>query len=268
MKQITNKLSLLLTLVIFITLYSCNTESKKKSVLDFTDHQHSEKIHLFDNDNYPAFSLDAHILLPSDSIEYQGLYEAMSKTYFDSLYNSNISASANLEHIAALFISNYRSVEEELKLDSADIGSSFNWEVIKRNKIVFKGKNYLSFLNEAFAYTGGAHGNTLRSYYIFDLKNNTLLTNQDAFKANSCKAIIQLQKEILKKGGREMDDLYADGYRCNGNFYLSEKGIVFHYDQYEIASYADGPIDVVIPFEDIKPFLLRDDLLEEIIDVK
>jgi hypothetical protein len=61
-----------------------------------------------------------------------------------------------------------------------------------------------------------------------------------------------------------MDDLYADGYRCDANFYLSEKGIVFHYDQYEIASYADGPIDVVIPFEDIKPFLLISDLLEDV----
>ena len=51
--------------------------------------------------------------------------------------------------------------------------------------------------NEAFAFTGGAHGNTLRSYYIFDLKNNKLLTSQELFKANSCDAIIKLQKEIF-----------------------------------------------------------------------
>ena len=263
MNKLINKLSLL-TILLSVLLYSCNTENKKKSVLDFTDHKHSEEIHLFDNDNYPAFSLDAHILLPTDSIEYKALYKAMAQTYFDSLYNSSASANDNLEHIASLFISNYRTNEEDLKLDSADIGSSYNWEVIKKNKIVFKGKNYLSFLNEAFAFTGGAHGNTLRSYYIFDLKNNKLLTSQELFKANSCEAIIKLQKEILKKEGREMDDLYADGYRCDANFYLSEKGIVFHYDQYEIACYADGPIDVVIPFEDIKPFFLKSDLLEDV----
>ncbi len=265
MKNYLKKTAVILSIISLAILYSCQTNTKKNTDLSFIEHKHSEEIHLFNNDNYPAFHLDVNISLPTDSLAFQGLYQAMSLTYFDSIYNQHLSASENLQVLASLFIANYRIVEKDLKLDSTDIGASYNWEVIKKNKIVFKGKRFISFLNEAFAYTGGAHGNTLRSYFIFDLKNNKLLTSQEAFKANSCEAIIKLQKESLKKEGREIDDLYSDGYRCNDNFYLSEKGIVFHYDQYEIASYADGPIDVVISFVDIEPYLLQADLFDDVL---
>lgn len=253
----------ILFIAILLSIISCDSESKKDHVLDFKAINYSENIHLFDNDNYPAFNLDAQVNIPTDSIEYAELSEAILTTYFDSLYNQNISSLANLESMANVLVSNYRELENELVLDSMEIGNSFNWEIVKNNDIVFQGKNYLSFMVEVFTYMGGAHGNTTRSYYIFDLQNKKLINPFEIFNENSCEAIIDLQKESLKNEGMEIDDLYIDGFHCDQNLYIMDKGIIFHYNQYELASYAEGPIDVFISFDQIKPYLRISDFLDE-----
>ena len=258
MKQKNTFLHFAVLLILFAGLMSCQSSSKHKAELKFTNYHHSEKIHLFNNDNYPSFNLDVQITLPKDSIAYSALYQAMSSSFFDTLYKPTLSVQKNLDLSTTLYTNNYRSIEEELDLDSTDIGASYNWEMIKNNKVVYHGQRYISFLNEAFAFTGGAHGNTIRSYFTFDLQNNKLLSSSDVFKINSCDTIIKLQKISLAKTGMQMDQLYSDGYKCDDNFYLVKEGIIFHYNQYEIASYAAGPIGIFISFQEIKPFLKID----------
>jgi hypothetical protein len=39
------------------------------------------------------------------------------------------------------------------------------------------------------------------------------------------------------------------------NIGLTAEGIKLHYNQYEVASYADGPIELTLPFPEVKQFL-------------
>ena len=54
------------------------------------------------------------------------------------------------------------------------------------------------------------------------------------------------------------------GYTSTGdlepteNFYLSEKGITFYYNIYEIAPYVMGPVEITLPYE-IMSHLLSDE---------
>ena len=56
------------------------------------------------------------------------------------------------------------------------------------------------------------------------------------------------------------------GYTSTGdlepteNFYLSEKGITFYYNIYEIAPYVMGPVEITLPYE-IMSHLLSDDTM-------
>jgi len=244
---------------LIILLNSCQP---KKAKLSFHSFRNSEEVHLFGNDNYPAISADLQILVPTDSLAYKGLYLAMASTYFDSLYDEHKSCDENLHDIGFLLSSDYKSLEQELKPDSIEIGSSYNWEIIKNNKIVYHGKRYLSFMNEQYEFTGGAHGNTIRNYYTYDLKEQHLITSVETFKADSCAAIIELQKKSLTKAGIDLSELMEDGFKCD-SFYVMEKGIIFHYNQYEIASYATGPMDVFVSFNEIQPHLKNTELLKE-----
>jgi len=255
---------LALSLIGFLAMVSCTNESKKTAEIDFAEHKYADKIHLLGNENYPACDLDIGFLAPQDSISYKSLQESMMVTFFDSLYNQ----SQNLEELLYLSAQEYsrdfHKQEEFLLQDTMDIGAAYNWQIILQNDIVFKGNGFVSFLNEIFAYQGGAHGNTNRSYYTFDLENNQLLSASNFFLPNTCDAIIAAQKNSLEKAGQDLKDLWLDGLKCNDNFYLVDTGIVFHYDQYEIASYAAGPMDIFISAEEIKEFVQQPALIERL----
>jgi len=252
----------LIAIALLSLLSSCNNEAHLDTELSFKKIKYNDQIHLFGNDNYPAFDMDLKLSLPEDSLAFEGLYHAMLKTYFDSLYRADVSADKEMYVLADLLTKIYRELEEDLQLDSMDIGSSFNWQIVKTNEVLFQNKHYLSFVNEEYSFTGGAHGNTIRDHYVFDLKKNLVLEADDFFDLTKCEELIQLQKQSLEKAGFEIDGFWEDGFRCDDNFYILDKGFVFHYDQYEIASYAAGPMDIFISFEEIKPFMLNPEILD------
>ncbi|NOR86960.1 MAG: DUF4163 domain-containing protein, partial [Bacteroidales bacterium] len=176
--------TLYLVFSLLVLLSSCQLKTEKKTELLFNQTHIEDNVHLFNNEQYPAISINMSIKLPIDSLAFSELYQAMAITYFDSLYSESKTRLGNLQELNTAFIYKFRSFEQELSLDSNDIGASFNWEVIIANDVVFHGDNYLSILNEYYEYTGGAHGNTTRNYFTFDLKNNSILTAQDLFKEN------------------------------------------------------------------------------------
>lgn len=254
--------SKIIALSLILMLSSCERDHKNKINLEFITDHHTEKIHLFNNENYPSFNLDLSYSTITDSIKYADLYHALSTTFYDSLRFSDSPTSNNLHALSKVLIKEYRLLEKDLVVDSADIGSSYNWEIIKNNKIIFQNDHYISFVNTLYAYTGGAHGNKIEDYYTFSLKTNQLINADSFFKNNSCDAILKLQKLALKEKAEDMSEFYLEGLTCTLNFYITKKGVLFHYNQYEIASYASGSFDILIKTQDISPFIKDPSLLK------
>jgi hypothetical protein len=50
----------------------------------------------------------------------------------------------------------------------------------------------------------------------------------------------------------------------NENFWLSEKGIHYSYNQYEIAPYAMGVIDVTVPYSELTDILLPESIVAKL----
>jgi hypothetical protein len=46
-----------------------------------------------------------------------------------------------------------------------------------------------------------------------------------------------------------------DKFQLNKNYGFKKEGIVFFYNSYEIAPYAAGPTEVVIPYEELKEWV-------------
>lgn len=254
-----------LSLIIFITFFSCSNETKKRPDLKFSEHKYADKVHLLGNDNYPACEIDISFLAPQDTISFRSLQESMMTTFFDSLYLQSQNIEKLLYLTAQENFNDFYQQEEYLSQDTMDMSDTYNWDIILKNDVVYQGKRFVSFSNETYAYLGGAHGDTQDNYYTFDLETNQLLSASDFFLPNKCEEIIELQKQSLEKDDEELGDLWLDGLKCNDNFYLDESGIIFHYNQYEIASYAAGPIDIFISFEEIQEFLQKPELIERFV---
>ena len=117
----------------------------------------------------------------------------------------------------------------------------------------------------SYVYLGGAHGMSHSYFLNFDLNTGDNL---------SVDSIIQDQKELLEiaeQEFRKQKGIPKDGsLNEQGGFWfeqdqfhlpetagISLDGLIFMYDQYDIASFADGRIEFTIPLERIEHLINR-----------
>ena len=118
-------------------------------------------------------------------------------------------------------------------------------KVVSINKLVYE-------------YTGGAHGNYATINSVYSLESGNKLKIEDLIIDLKNTDLINLVKDkLVKIEGRDansyfgLDELSLE----NNNFYLTSKGLVFTWGIYEIGPYAIGETRVLIPIEEIKPYL-------------
>lgn len=111
-------------------------------------------------------------------------------------------------------------------------------------------------------YTGGAHGYGTTSFLNIDPKTGDELTSKELFK-NKNKFTAFAEKEFrAQQKITEKQSINDTGFWFEDEkFYLPKSvgfikdSLIFVYNQYEIASYADGPIELKIAMKDAAPFL-------------
>lgn len=123
--------------------------------------------------------------------------------------------------------------------------STTDQEFKKEYNVVYADRQYLSFRCSEYAYTGGAHGNTQITVGTIDRKTGKILTLADVPAFADRHALKRrLQDAVVMKIGK--DALQGD-VRPHDNFYLSKDGWHFVFNAYEVACYAVGDVEVVIP---------------------
>ena len=138
----------------------------------------------------------------------------------------------------------------------------------KTNEILFDDENIVSYLVEHSDYTGGAHGSLNALYYIIDLNSLTTITEEDIFKPNYHQFLTSKIIETLMKkyDVTEADQLISEGFfdindiAPNNNFWMNDKGVHYVYNQYEIAPYSMGPIEITIPFEEVLSIIIPESI--------
>ncbi len=125
--------------------------------------------------------------------------------------------------------------------------SATDQEFKKDYKIVYADRRRLSFRCEEFAYTGGAHGGTRITVGTIDRKTGKILTLADvpAF-ADRAALKRRLHDAVVAKIGK---DAVQDEVKPHDNFCLAKDGWHFVFNEYEVACYAVGAVEVVIKEE-------------------
>lgn len=144
----------------------------------------------------------------------------------------------------------YGSEPDEYK--PFEIYHSFNCkEVYTKEHLIILEKNLSS-------YTGGAHGNYNLQYTLYDSKLGTLIKIHDIFDSQKLNDIGR-ENFLVSKGLAKASPIKDSGFWFeNDKFYLPEnftidnKNLTFIYNPYEIASYAEGIIELEIPLDKLK----------------
>ena len=126
---------------------------------------------------------------------------------------------------------------------------------------------YVMFLSQDYVYLGGAHGGVVgRGGLTFDKKEGSLVEKMldpaclDAIQPLLRKGLSQyFSDNEMEVAPEELDNIL---FLETGVIpfpawtpYPSEEGLVFTYQQYEIAAYAAGMPEFTVPYADILPYL-------------
>ena len=141
-----------------------------------------------------------------------------------------------------------------------------------RNKVLFQNDSLLSYAIEYSDYEGGAHGSYRISYANIDLNGLVTLSEEDLFTPGYFKPLTEkiVERLMLKYDAPAADSLLMRGFFTiedivpNNNFWLDAENIHYSYNQYEIAPYAMGVIDVSVPYTDLSDILLPDGFIARV----
>lgn len=139
-----------------------------------------------------------------------------------------------------------------------------DWEASVESTVSYEDAQMLTLEFKAYSFTGGAHGYGFTSFLNFDKLKGTELENRVLFEdwegfLDYAEAKFRQQEEIPQE-----KNINATGFMFEGDaFHLPEsigytpKGLILRYHPYEIASYADGPITLLLPYAEVNMYLKR-----------
>ena len=252
--------------------------TKKSSKLEFDNISLNKKIYLFpDNDTTKPFAdVEIELNYPKsfrNKEDLARLQEIFNGTFFNEESYGYLSANEALDLYLEKYTEEYREIGNQYYQDMENLEgdnqpSWYYYQLHKSNEILYEDENILSYSVDHATYTGGAHGSLQVLYYTIDLNSLTTITEEDIFTPNyhqflTTKIIENLMKnyevntpeELINEGFFDVNDIAP-----NNNFWLNNEGVHYIYNQYEIAPYSMGPIEVTIPYEDIQSIIIPESI--------
>jgi hypothetical protein len=171
-------------------------------------------------------------------------------------------ADKDLKAAYEVFAGNYK----KLKADFPDAPGC--WFIEVKGDTVMISDKIVQYQLDHFAFTGGAHPNSFRSYYIFDGKTG-VEKNAKSFIADSA-ALLKKAEHAFRKLEKIEDttNLEEAGYFLSdhkfflpANYAFTKEGVFFYYNPYEIAAYARGAITFTIPYEELEGIVKKELIL-------
>ena len=162
--------------------------------------------------------------------------------------------------------------------------SSFNWEFSETMDFYLLKERCMVVRRDNYEYKGGAHGMGTTLYYVFDLTDKRVLNIRDFFREGTEERLYETIKNELRGYNDRAAAAAAQGTAVLGddkplsqgifltdepgltdNFFINQEGMGLNWAPYEIAPYAAGSIEILLPWKTIRPLLKHDamELLEK-----
>lgn len=158
----------------------------------------------------------------------------------------------DLEAIANEFFSEYRSMQ------TYQPDYFIPWRVATTGKVLFQSNRTISIQLENYAFAGGAHPNTQTTLLNFDRSTGEIIQMDQVISDRKQleKIVESAFKEAHQLEGdasvRQSGFFWGESFHLPKNFAILRQGLYFYYNPYEVAAYAAGPTDFIIPYEKLE----------------
>jgi len=263
---------ILFSVLPFIVVFAISCKNKpvqEKAQITFRNYEMNEKNHLKGDKKNPFLSISLNLQYP-DTFSNVSILNKIRRTiltdFFPDIEKDIINPKIAMETYIKEYIKFYENSEnastinDKRNSDQSDVTWWNHEKMIIRNN----SENILSYTIESNQFTGGAHGGKNYLNTVIDLKTGDRITEDDIFTEVSRPIIarIILKKIMEKHQVNKIEDLEQIGFfdvaeiSLNKNFYVTSEGIVYTYNEYEIAAYAVGTTEVLLSYKDISEFLI------------
>ena len=217
----------------------CGADSSRCATIDYTYWKANGKTALADSINhYVEHLLTSPLVFSEAEMPHDATHIALDKA-------------------AEQFFGEFKKFKDELP----DFAGGYSAAIDTGNLV--ETSNLVSMTYNTFSYMGGAHPNHWTNIGLFE-KTSGREVNFSDFVTDST-GLLQLVEKVFKK---QMElpanaNLVQEGFFLRDEKYfflpanigLTDDGVVFHYNPYEIAAYALGDIMFEIPFGQLKPYV-------------
>ena len=157
------------------------------------------------------------------------------------------------------FNSSYQNIKEKF---SDEI---IPYEASIYSEINFQNANILSVLVDSYIFTGGAHGSGITEYINLDIKTGKSIENTILIKDHH--KFSAFVEKIFRKTYKipENESINSSGFFFENNTFIlpenigfAENQVILLYNQYEISSYAEGPIELKLDKKEVANFFSVD----------
>ena len=197
------------------------------------------------------------------SEKYAGQASAINNTIQRSLlkeFYPDTIENKSIEAFADQFIDDYKEIK-------ASFGEAFGWYANMNGTVLRNDSSTITVELKSDLYTGGAHGNITVKYLNFNPATGNIITLDSLFKRGYKEELNKIVEDRFRKthGISPNADLSDEGFQFENELYYNAEnfafladGIKFYYNNYEIAPYSSGPFEVMVPYNEIKDLIRKD----------
>jgi hypothetical protein len=253
---------------------ACNPSSEKKETkpLQITGKFNKIDLGSCDTTGKGGVTLKVHVWEPSGTDSAAAVIRDFLKTKIINRINDN----ADLSGIGSkrLAKANESITSAYMLFDSSYVNfkSKFPeapgcWEIELKGDTVLVSPKIMQYQMDHYAYLGGAHPNTFRTYYVFDTKTGKE-RKSDVFVTDTLALLKKVEKAFRKTENlADTTNLENAGYFLSDhkffisvNYAFTRQGIFFYYNPYEIAPYARGAITFTIPYSELEGIVKKEQI--------
>lgn len=164
----------------------------------------------------------------------------------------------SMEEIGKEFVQEYEDFNKEMP--DAAMAWYYNADV----NVEIVTDTLISLAVQEDYFTGGAHGGAETYFINVHPRTGAEFTLDNLLKEGYQEPLTTIGEQVFRQV-REIADTASlnenyfefpdDTFQLNQNYGFKKEGIVFYYNNYEIAPYAAGPTEVVIPYDRIKEWI-------------
>ncbi len=205
------------------------------------------------------FMIDMVVVIPTEDvcakheIITRGIVgELMGEAFVDkSIGNILKSYADTARHYFRLINADYLMVSEKEYADE-DMASVFVYEEELKIRPKSVRDSIITYERELYMFQGGAHGLSTKKYVSFDMRTGERVMLEDMLSSDErmiAGAELLLSADSLRGVGvlPEEDDVFNNKMiGVTENFYLTDSGMVFVYNPYDIAPYVYGGVEISI----------------------